>query len=91
MSERCALSRRELREDGRRGVVGRERGERERRRWEREDGGSWTGVVDAIVVFCCVYGNVQASCGQQQQFPALSFVSLFRYARAVAADSNTER
>lgn len=48
LRERCALSRRELREDGRRGVVGRERGERERRRWEREEGGSWVGVVDAI-------------------------------------------
>ncbi|KAF1928987.1 CRAL/TRIO domain-containing protein [Didymella exigua CBS 183.55] len=45
LRERCALSRRELRDDGRNGVVGRERGERERRRWEREEGGScglWT-------------------------------------------------
>lgn len=48
MRERWALSRRELRDEGRRGVVGRERGERERRRWEREEGGSWVGVVDAI-------------------------------------------
>jgi hypothetical protein len=42
---RCALSRRELRDEGRRGVVGRERGERER---SRREGGSWVGVVDSI-------------------------------------------
>jgi len=49
LRERCALSRSELREEGRSGVVGRERGERERRRWERDEGGSWVGVVDDIV------------------------------------------
>ena len=57
MRERWALSRRELRDDGRRGVVGRERGERERRRWEREEGCSWVGVVDAIVLFTGVYAE----------------------------------
>lgn len=51
--ERCALSRSELRDEGRRGVVGRERGERERRRRSREEGGSWVGVVDAIVLLLC--------------------------------------
>lgn len=49
LRERWALSRSELRDDGRSGVVGRERGERERRRWERDEGGSWVGVVDDIV------------------------------------------
>lgn len=53
LRERCALSRSELRDEGRRGVVGRDRGERERRRWEREEGGSWVGVVDDIVWFAC--------------------------------------
>lgn len=57
LRERWVLSRRELREEGRRGVVGRERGERERSRCEREEGGSRVGVVDAIVVggsfVCC--------------------------------------
>ena len=52
LRERCALSRSELRDEGRRGVVGRDRGERERRRWEREEGRSWVGVVDDIVVRC---------------------------------------
>lgn len=52
LRERWALSRRELRDEGRSGVVGRERGERERRRWERDEGGSWVGVVDAIVLVC---------------------------------------
>jgi hypothetical protein len=54
LRERCALSRRELRDDGRSGVVGRERGDRERRRWEREEGGSCVGVVDDIVLCLCV-------------------------------------
>jgi hypothetical protein len=59
LRERWALSRSELREDGRRGVVGRERGERERRRWEREDGGSRVGVVDDIGGCCVVRCEVQ--------------------------------
>lgn len=57
LRERCALSRRELRDEGRRGVVGRERGERERRRWEREEGGSWVGVVEDIVFVCRSFGS----------------------------------
>ena len=61
LRERWALSRSELREDGRRGVVGRERGERERRRWEREDGGSRVGVVDDIGGSCVVRREVQQS------------------------------
>jgi hypothetical protein len=42
----CALSRRDDREDGRRGVVGRDRGDLERAR----RAGSEVGVVDVIVV-----------------------------------------
>lgn len=75
--ERWALSRRELREEGRRGVVGRERGERERRRRSREEGGSWVGVVDAILLccLCCRCGGAEwGSNGSSQTEQLLSCV-----------------
>lgn len=51
---RWALSRRELREEGRRGVVGRERGDLERVR-RRAEGGSAVGVDDAIGFVCLMW------------------------------------
>lgn len=49
---RDMLSRKEEREDGRRGVVGRERGDLER---VRRNGGSAEGVVDMMLGFFCLF------------------------------------